>query len=46
VLSTTTEEFARPAPRPAYSVLDTEWPDAIRLPDWRDGLRVYLQARA
>jgi dTDP-4-dehydrorhamnose reductase len=46
VLSTTTEEFARPAPRPAYSVLDTEWPDAIRLPDWRDGLRVYLEARA
>ena len=46
VLSTTTAEFARPAPRPAYSVLDTEWPDAIRLPDWRDGLRVYLEARA
>jgi dTDP-4-dehydrorhamnose reductase len=42
VLSTTSAEFARPAPRPAYSVLDTEWPDAIRLPDWRDGLREYL----
>jgi dTDP-4-dehydrorhamnose reductase len=46
VLSTTTAEFARPAPRPAYSVLDTAWPDAIRLPGWRDGLRVYLEARA
>ncbi|HEX2070878.1 MAG TPA: dTDP-4-dehydrorhamnose reductase [Thermoleophilaceae bacterium] len=46
VLSTTTAEFARPAPRPAYSVLDTEWPDAIRLPDWRDGLREYLGERA
>lgn len=46
VMSTTTAEFARPAPRPAYSVLDTEWPDAIRLPDWRDGLRAYLEERA
>jgi dTDP-4-dehydrorhamnose reductase len=46
VMSTTTAEFARPAPRPAYSVLDTEWPDAIRLPDWRDGLREYLRERS
>jgi dTDP-4-dehydrorhamnose reductase len=45
VMSTTTDEFPRPAPRPAYSVLDTEWPDPIRLPDWRDGLREYLAAR-
>jgi len=45
VMSTTTAEFPRPAPRPAYSVLDTEWPDAIRLPDWRDGLRAYLATR-
>ena len=45
VMSTTTAEFPRPAPRPAYSVLDTEWPDPICLPDWRDGLREYLAAR-
>lgn len=46
VLSTTTAEFASPAPRPAYSVLDTEWPDPIRLPDWDTGLRIYLAERA
>jgi dTDP-4-dehydrorhamnose reductase len=46
VLSTTTAELGRPAPRPAYSVLDTEWPDPIRLPDWRDGLRAYLAERS
>jgi dTDP-4-dehydrorhamnose reductase len=38
----TTEEFPRPAPRPAYSVLGSERPDAIRLPDWREGLASYL----
>lgn len=46
VLSTTTAELGRPAPRPAWSVLDTEWPDAIRLPGWRDGLRAYLAERS
>jgi dTDP-4-dehydrorhamnose reductase len=45
VLSTTTAELGRPAPRPAWSVLETEWPDAIRLPDWRSGLRDYLAER-
>ena len=35
----TTEEFPRPAPRPAYSVLGSERTDPIRLPDWREGLR-------
>ena len=45
VLSTTTEEFARPAPRPAWSVLDTAWPDAIYLPDWPTGLDSYLRER-
>jgi dTDP-4-dehydrorhamnose reductase len=35
----TTAELGRPAPRPAYSVLRSERPDAPRLPHWRDGLR-------
>jgi dTDP-4-dehydrorhamnose reductase len=42
----TTEEFPRPAQRPAYSVLDSERPDPIRLPDWRSGLAAYLSERA
>lgn len=46
VLSTTTAEFARPAPRPPYSVLGTQWQDAIHLPEWQVGLRGYLDDRA
>jgi dTDP-4-dehydrorhamnose reductase len=42
----TTAEFPRPAPRPAYSVLGSERPDAVRLPDWREGLASYLAERA
>jgi dTDP-4-dehydrorhamnose reductase len=42
----TTEEFPRPAPRPAYSVLGSERADAPRLPSWRDGLAAYLAERA
>jgi dTDP-4-dehydrorhamnose reductase len=41
-----TEEFPRPAPRPKYSVLQSERPDAPRLPDWRDGLASYLAEKA
>jgi dTDP-4-dehydrorhamnose reductase len=39
----TTEEFGRPAPRPAYSVLRSE-KGAPTLPHWRDGLREVLAA--
>ena len=37
----TTEEFAAPAPRPAYSVLRSE-KGAPELPHWREGLRACL----
>jgi dTDP-4-dehydrorhamnose reductase len=45
VMAGTTEMLARPAPRPAYSVLGTERPDPIRLPHWRQGLSQYLAER-
>jgi dTDP-4-dehydrorhamnose reductase len=44
-LPCTAAEFARPAPRPAYSVLGSERPDPVRLPDWREGLAAYLAER-
>jgi dTDP-4-dehydrorhamnose reductase len=45
VMSCTTEEFARRAPRPAYSVLETERDQAIHLPHWKEGLASYLAER-
>ena len=45
VLPASTEELARPAPRPAYSVLGSERDDAPELAPWRDGLVAYLAAR-
>ena len=45
VEAATSAELERPAPRPAYSVLVSERPDAPRLPSWRDGLAEYLAAR-
>jgi dTDP-4-dehydrorhamnose reductase len=45
VMAGTTEMLARPAPRPAYSVLGTERPNAIELPHWRRGLAEYLAER-
>jgi dTDP-4-dehydrorhamnose reductase len=42
VMPVTTEAFPRPAARPAWSVLGSERPDAVRLPDWREGLRAHL----
>ena len=37
-----TAELGRPAPRPAYSVLRSERPEAPRLPYWREGLQACL----
>jgi dTDP-4-dehydrorhamnose reductase len=43
----TTEEFPRPAPRPAYSVLRSErGAEAPELPHWRDGLSEFLSLTA
>jgi dTDP-4-dehydrorhamnose reductase len=40
------EQMARPAPRPAWSVLESEREDVLPMPDWREGLAGYLAARA
>ena len=42
VVPISSEELARPAPRPAYSVLRSEKPETPRLPHWREGLRECL----
>ncbi len=41
------QQMARPAPRPAYSVLSPDSLQAlgIEMPSWRDGLRRYLEQR-
>jgi dTDP-4-dehydrorhamnose reductase len=46
VTPVTTDAFPRPAARPAWSVLGSERADAVRLPDWRDGLRAHLTTTA
>jgi dTDP-4-dehydrorhamnose reductase len=38
----TTDEFPRPARRPAYSVMRSTHAEAPTLPDWHTGLRDYL----
>ncbi len=43
---TTSDDFVRPAPRPAYSVLESERPDAPHLAAWQEGLAGYLEERA
>jgi dTDP-4-dehydrorhamnose reductase len=45
VVPVSTEEFPRPAPRPAWSVLGTERDDALRLPPWQEHVAAYLKER-
>jgi dTDP-4-dehydrorhamnose reductase len=45
VLPTTSADFPRPAPRPAYSVLGTERSAPLTLPPWQDGVAAYLATR-
>lgn len=40
------EQMARPAPRPAWSALASEREDLLPMPPWQDGLAGYLAARA
>jgi dTDP-4-dehydrorhamnose reductase len=40
----TSEQMARPAPRPAWSALESERDDVLPLPPWQDGLAGYLAA--
>jgi dTDP-4-dehydrorhamnose reductase len=46
VQEASSEQLARPAPRPAWSALESEREDVIPLPPWQDGLAGYLAARA
>ncbi len=40
------EQMARPAPRPAWSALESEREEVLPLPPWQDGLAGFLAARA
>jgi dTDP-4-dehydrorhamnose reductase len=42
----TSDQLARAAPRPPWSVLESERDDVLPLPPWQDGLAGYLAARA
>jgi dTDP-4-dehydrorhamnose reductase len=46
VQAITSEQTARPAPRPAWSAMASERDETIPMPDWREGLAGYLAARA
>ncbi len=46
IVPITTAEFAAPAPRPIYSVLDTSKYHSLRgpeMPNWKDGLKEYFK---
>jgi dTDP-4-dehydrorhamnose reductase len=45
VMAARTEMLARPAPRPPYSVLESERRDPVLLPDWRAALAEYMNER-
>jgi dTDP-4-dehydrorhamnose reductase len=45
VEAATSAEMARPAPRPAWSAMESERDDVLPMPDWRDGLAGYMAAR-
>ncbi|HSD80317.1 MAG TPA: dTDP-4-dehydrorhamnose reductase [Solirubrobacteraceae bacterium] len=45
VRPTTTADFPRPAPRPAFSVLRSARPETPALPAWQEGLAAYLDQR-
>jgi dTDP-4-dehydrorhamnose reductase len=46
VEAASSEQMARPAPRPPWSALRSERGDILPMPDWREGLAGYLAARA
>jgi dTDP-4-dehydrorhamnose reductase len=46
VEAATSEQMARPAPRPAWSALASERAEVLGMPPWQDGLAGYLAARA
>jgi dTDP-4-dehydrorhamnose reductase len=47
VAPVSSDQFPRPAPRPAYSVLRSErGDDAVELPHWLDGLTAYIEQTA
>jgi dTDP-4-dehydrorhamnose reductase len=46
VEAATSAEMARPAPRPAWSAMESEREDILPMPDWRDGLAGYMAARS
>jgi dTDP-4-dehydrorhamnose reductase len=46
VEAASTADVQRPAPRPAWSVLESQRREVLPLPPWQDGLAGYLAARA